>query len=62
MARTALGLFKDIISEEAGLRGIGIIDLRVVCADPECYSDISSIEPSNHGAEQTVNAVKQAFS
>ena len=48
MARTTLDLFNEIISEEAGLRGIGIIDLRVVCADPECYSDISSIEPSNH--------------
>ena len=35
MARTALGLFNDIISEEAGLRGIGLIDLLVVCADPE---------------------------
>ena len=62
IARTALGLFNDIISEEAGLRGIGVIDLRVVCADPECYSDISSIEPSNHGAEQIVHAVQRAFS
>ena len=62
IARTALGLFNDIISEEAGLRGIGVIDLRVVCANPECYSDISSIEPSNHGAEQIVHAVQRAFS
>ena len=51
----------DIITEEAGLRGIEVIDLRIVCAKPECYSDISSIEPSNHGAEQITLAVRDSF-
>jgi len=61
-ARTALGLFNDIITEEAGLRSIRVIDLRVICAEPECYSDISSIEPSSIGAQRITEAVRQAFS
>ena len=60
-SRTALGLFNDIITEEAGLRGIEVIDLRIVCAKPECYSEISSIEPSDHGAEQITLAVRDSF-
>ena len=60
-SRTALGLYNDIITEEAGLRGIEVIDLRIVCAKTECYSDISSIEPSNHGAEQITLAVRDSF-
>jgi len=60
-SRTALGLFNDIITEEAGLRGIKVIDLRIVCAKPECYSEISSIEPSDHGAEQITLAVRDSF-
>ncbi len=60
--RTALGLLNDIISQEAGLRDIGVIDLLVVCVDSECYSDISSIEPSNHGAKHIVCAAQRAFS
>ena len=62
IARTALGLFNNIISEKAGLKDTGVIDLRVVCADSECYSDISSIGPSNHGAKHIVCAAQRAFS
>ncbi|MEC8593440.1 MAG: hypothetical protein VXY74_01380 [SAR324 cluster bacterium] len=57
-----MGLLNDVISKEAGLRDIGVIDLRVVCADSKCYSDISSIEPSNHGAKHIVCAAQRAFS
>lgn len=54
-----LALFNDVITECANSFGIGIIDLRVVCASPDCYSSVSPIEPSEIGgmkiAKQIVN-------
>ena len=56
---TALSLFNDVITSEAIARGIPVIDLRRVCADPEDYSPISPIEPSSQGGEKIASAIQR---
>ncbi len=60
-AMLALSLFNDIITEEAFKAGIKVIDLRTVCADPRCYSDISIIEPSIFGGDLITKAIAKSF-
>jgi len=56
---TALSLFNDVITTEAIVRGVPIVDLRRVCVDPEDYSPISPIEPSCQGGEKIAAALNR---
>jgi hypothetical protein len=56
---TALSLFNDVITTEAIVRGIPIVDLRRVCVDPEDYSPISPIEPSRQGGEKIASVINR---
>ena len=60
-AMTALALFNNVITEAATLYNVKLIDLRVVCADPDSYSTISPIEPSNKGGRKIVEAIKKSY-
>lgn len=54
---TALALFNDVIIFEAAKVGIPVIDLRVICDEPEDYSAVSPIEPSDQGGRKIANAI-----
>ena len=56
---TALALFNDVITREAFQRGLPLIDLRLVCYEPEDYAN--PIEPSARGGEKIVSAIVQAI-
>jgi hypothetical protein len=60
--KTALALFNDIITEEVAKHkmagaNIDLLDLRVICDEPEDYSYVSPIEPSHQGSQKIVNAL-----
>jgi len=50
--QTALGMFNDVILREAVRRGLPVLDLRMICTEPDDYSDISPVEPSAKGGEK----------
>jgi hypothetical protein len=52
-----LCLFNDVIIREANRTGAAVIDLRLVCTEPEDYSEISPIEPSSQGGEKIVDGI-----
>lgn len=54
---TALALFNDVIIYEAGRAGIPVIDLRLICDQPEDYSAVSPIEPSEKGGKKIAEAI-----
>ena len=56
-ARTALGLFNDVIIRSAVEARVPVIDLRVVCDEADDYSDISPIEPSGHGGAKIAQVI-----
>ena len=60
---TALGLFNDVILKEAIQQGMPVLDLRLICTEPDDYSKVSPIEPSSAGgakvAESMVRAITQ---
>ena len=58
--RVALAGFNEVILREAFALGVGVIDLRVVCAQPADYSDLSSIEPSALGGAKIADAIVRA--
>ena len=49
---TALPMFNDCISREAILAGLPLLDLRLVCSEPEDYAAVSPIEPSVRGGRE----------
>ena len=60
--KNALSLFNDIITEEVSKHqmagaNIDLLDLRVICDEPEDYSVLSPIEPSHQGSQKIVNAL-----
>lgn len=55
--RTALAPFNDVILREAGQRGLPILDLRLVCAEPADYADSSPVEPSAEGGRKIAAAI-----
>lgn len=55
--RCALSLFNDIIVREAAVEGVPVLDLRLVCPDPQDYSPVSPIEPSVRGATRIASAL-----
>jgi hypothetical protein len=52
---TALAIFNDVISREAAIRGLPLIDLRVICNDPGDYAN--PIEPSVQGGAKIARAI-----
>jgi len=52
--QTALGMFNDVILREAVRWALPVLDLRMICTEPEDYSYISPIEPSAKGGEKLV--------
>jgi hypothetical protein len=50
LAVTALALFNDVILREAAMRGLPVIDLRLVCSEDADYAN--PIEPSVRGGEK----------
>ncbi len=54
---TALALFNEVILEELTSRGVPIIDLRVICNEPQDYSSLSTIEPSFYGGNKIVESI-----
>ena len=55
--RAALALFNDVIIRSAVEGRVPVIDLRIVCDQPEDYSDISPIEPSGHGGAKIARVI-----
>jgi len=53
--RSALALFNDCITRAAFARGVGLVDLRLVCTAEEDYAN--PIEPSTVGGEKIARAV-----
>ena len=60
-AMSALGLFNEIITEEANRRGLQLLDLRVICDSADCYSPVSPIEPSKEGGRRIVQAILNSY-
>jgi hypothetical protein len=52
---TALGLFNDVITRAAFVRGLPLIDLRLICNEPADYAN--PIEPSVQGGAKIVSAI-----
>jgi len=50
----AVGLcvFNDVILESASRYGLAVLDLRVICTEPEDYPALSPIEPSAAGGQK----------
>ncbi|HVL78565.1 MAG TPA: SGNH/GDSL hydrolase family protein [Sphingomicrobium sp.] len=51
----ALSLFNDAITRAAFSRGLALIDLRLICAEPEDYAN--PIEPSEQGGAKIAGAI-----
>lgn len=54
---TALSIFNDIITREAFSRRLTLIDLRLICSEPDDYAN--PIEPSAKGGDKIANAIAQ---
>ncbi|MEY8213063.1 MAG: SGNH/GDSL hydrolase family protein, partial [Colwellia sp.] len=52
-----LSMFNDVISEEATLHSVPIVDLRTLLRDDLDFSNISPLEPSEIGGKKIVNEV-----
>jgi hypothetical protein len=50
-----LTLFNDAITRAAFSRGLALIDLRLICNEPEDYAN--PIEPSEQGGEKIATAI-----
>ena len=57
---TGLSLFNDVITREAFSRRLSLIDLRLICSEPDDYAN--PIEPSAKGGAKIAAAVVQAVS
>jgi lysophospholipase L1-like esterase len=55
---TGLSLFNDCITREAFARRLQLIDLRLICDEPDDYAN--PIEPSAKGGEKIAGAIAQA--
>lgn len=52
---SALALFNDVITRAAFSRGMPLIDLRLICSEPEDYAN--PIEPSARGGDKIATAI-----
>jgi hypothetical protein len=53
----ALGLFNEIILREAAEHQVPVLDLRILCNEPDDYAPVSPIEPSKQGAGKIAQAI-----
>ena len=53
----ALPMFNDCISREAIQAGFPLLDLRLVCSNPEDYAEDSPIEPSVKGGQKIATQI-----
>lgn len=56
-ARTALGLFNEVILRTAFAAGLPVLDLRLVCTEAGDYSPLSPIEPSVVGGAKIARQI-----
>ena len=54
---TALSIFNDVITREAFTRRLHLIDLRLICNEPDDYAN--PIEPSAKGGEKIAGVIAQ---
>jgi hypothetical protein len=57
---TALSVFNDVITREAFSRRLPLIDLRLICNEPDDYAN--PIEPSAKGGDKIAGAIVQLVS
>jgi len=57
--RMALAPFNDVILREATTHGLPLLDLRLVCDEPDDYAAVSPIEPSAQGGRKIAAAIAQ---
>lgn len=57
MAVTALSIFNDVITREAFARRLHLIDLRLICDEPDDYAN--PIEPSAKGGDKIAAVIAQ---
>lgn len=57
LAATALSVLNDVITRQAAIRRLPLIDLRVMFNDPGDYAN--SIEPSGHGGDKIAAAIAE---
>jgi GDSL-like Lipase/Acylhydrolase family len=55
LTTTALNLFNDCIIREAAIRGLPVLDLRLICTQPEDYAN--EIEPGVSGGQKIAAAI-----
>jgi hypothetical protein len=55
VVKAALSLFNDVITRAAFARGLTLIDLRLICDQPEDYAN--PIEPSARGGAKIASAI-----
>ena len=55
LTSTALTVFNDVITRQAFLAGVPLIDLRLICTDDADYAN--PIEPSSHGGDKIARAI-----
>ena len=56
---TALNIFNDCILREAITNGLPVLDLRLVCTEPEDYAN--EIEPGVAGGKKIAAAILRLF-
>ena len=59
LARVALMAFNDVILRVAFEQRVSVIDLRLVCSEPEDYAN--PIEPSGHGGQKIAAAITRSL-
>lgn len=57
--RTALAPFNDVILREAVAHRLPVLDLRLICDEPDDYASVSPIEPSTQGGGKIAAAIAQ---
>jgi hypothetical protein len=53
----ALSIFNDVILRHAVSARVPVLDLRLLCSQPQHYSPLSPIEPSSSGGKQIAHTL-----
>jgi lysophospholipase L1-like esterase len=59
LTTTALNIFNDCILREAITHGLPVLDLRLICTEPEDYAN--EIEPGVHGGRKIAAGILNLF-
>lgn len=57
LEKAGLALFNEVILREAARAHFPVLDLQLLCSDPQDYSRLSSIEPSDQGGRKIARAI-----